>query len=147
MRSLAVTEQASLLESISGQITNKFPSLLLPPSTTSEHFALMELKAGVGGDEATLFVSDLLRMYGRLGELNGWQVEVISKEQTDSGKGTRNATLEVRGEGAYDMLRWESGVHRVQRIPETEKSGRLHTSTAAIVVSGNNFNLSFVLFN
>ena len=95
----------------------------------------MELKAGVGGDEASLFVSDLLRMYGRVAETNRWNVEVIAKEETESGRGTKNAVLEVRGEGAYDALRWESGVHRVQRVPETERSGRVHTSTAAVVVS------------
>ena len=95
----------------------------------------MELKAGVGGDEAALFVSDLLRMYGRAGETNGWQVEVIAREENESGRGIKSSVLEMRGEGAYDCLRWESGVHRVQRVPETERSGRVHTSTAAVVVS------------
>ncbi|KIJ39264.1 hypothetical protein M422DRAFT_175303, partial [Sphaerobolus stellatus SS14] len=134
MRSLAAKEQDELLSSLSSQILDTFPSLLLPPSETSRHFALMEMKAGVGGDEATLFAADLLRMYGRLCEVNGWPMEVISRDMLDGGKGMKNAVIEIKGEGAYDALRWESGVHRVQRVPETEKSARLHTSTVAVVV-------------
>ncbi|KAF8576124.1 peptide chain release factor 1 [Ramaria rubella] len=134
MRSLARTEHAQLLSVLTSHLSNTFPALLIPASSTHQHSALMELKAGVGGDEAALFVSDLLRMYGRVGEAKGWKVEVISREDSEGGKGTKNAVAEVRGEGAYDMLRWESGVHRVQRVPETEKSGRVHTSTAAVVV-------------
>ena len=137
MRSLASTEHSQLLAALSSHLSTTFPALLIPMSPTHQHSALFELKAGVGGDEAALFVSDLLRMYGRVGEAHGWQVEVISKEETEGGKGTKTSVLEVKGEGAYDALRWESGVHRVQRVPETEKSGRVHTSTAAVVVSVN----------
>ena len=143
MRSLANTEQSQLLSVLSSHLSATFPSLLIPTSPTSGHSALIELKAGVGGDEAALFVSDILRMYGRAAEAEGWEVEVIAKEENESGRGTKNCVLEVRGEGAYDTLRWESGVHRVQRVPETERSGRVHTSTAAVVVS---FVLMFFLF-
>ncbi|KAF8531228.1 peptide chain release factor 1 [Gautieria morchelliformis] len=134
MRSLASTEQSQLMSALSSHLSTTFPSLLIPPSSTCGHSAIIELKAGVGGDEAALFVSDLLRMYGRAAEANGWQVEVITKEDNESGRGTKNSVMEVKGEGAYDAFRWESGVHRVQRVPETERSGRVHTSTAAVVV-------------
>jgi peptide chain release factor 1 len=135
MRSLASTEQSQLMSALSSHLSATFPSLLIPSSPTCGHSAIIELKAGVGGDEAALFVSDLLRMYGRAAEANGWQVEVIAKEDNESGRGTKNSVMEVKGEGAYDALRWESGVHRVKRVPETERSGRVHTSTAAVVVS------------
>ena len=135
MRSLADAEQSQLLSVLSSHLSSTFPSLLVPISPTSGHSALIELKAGVGGDEAALFASDLLRMYGRAAEANGWEVKVITKEENESGRGTKNSVLEVCGGGAYDHFRWESGVHRVQRVPETERSGRVHTSTAAVVVS------------
>jgi len=134
MRSLAAKEQAELFSTLSNHLATAFPALLVPKSSSGRHFALMELKAGVGGDEACLFAADLLRMYSRLAEEYGWPVEAISKEYTEGGKGIRGAVLEIKGGGAYDTLRWESGVHRVQRVPETEKSGRLHTSTVAVVV-------------
>lgn len=136
MRSLASSEQSSLLSKLAADMSG-FAPLLIPKSKTYSHSALMELKAGVGGDEASLFVSDLLRLYGRFGESRGWQVQAISKEDSEGGRGIKNAVLEVKGEGSYDSLRWESGVHRVQRVPETEKSGRVHTSTAAVVVSAH----------
>lgn len=133
MRSLAENEQSNLLSKLVSDIS-RFTQLLTPKSPTRSHSALMELKAGVGGDEASLFVSDLLRMYGRFGEFRGWQVQVITKEDNEGGRGIKSAVLEINGEGSYDALKWESGVHRVQRVPETEKSGRVHTSTAAVVV-------------
>ena len=99
---------------------------LAPPGTgvstvspMHQHSVLFELKVGVSGDEATLFISDLLRMYGHVRESHGWQVEVISKEETKDGKGMKNSVLEVKGKGTYNALRWESGVHRVQQVPET----------------------------
>jgi len=97
--------------------------------------ALVELKAGVGGSESSLFVAELLRMYGRFSRLNDWEPTVLSNSESD-GRGFKDAILEVKGIGAYDALRWESGVHRVQRVPATEASGRVHTSTVAAVVSG-----------
>jgi peptide chain release factor 1 len=93
----------------------------------------MELKSGVGGSEASLFLADLLRMYLRLSIGRRWKATVVAQNDSDGG-GIKDAIVEIKGEGAYDALRWESGVHRVQRVPATEASGRVHTSTVAIVV-------------
>jgi peptide chain release factor 1 len=113
---------------------HQLPNALLPPSETEELSALVELKAGVGGTESSLFVAELLRMYGRFARLNNWAPTVLTSSESDSG-GLKDVILEVKGAGAYDMLRWESGVHRVQRVPATEASGRVHTSTVAAAVS------------
>jgi peptide chain release factor 1 len=113
----------------------QLPSALLPSSETEVLSALVELKAGVGGSESSLFVAELLRMYGRFARLNSWVPTVLASSESDGG-GFKDAILEVKGAGSYDMLRWESGVHRVQRVPATEASGRVHTSTVAAVVSG-----------
>lgn len=113
---------------------HEIPKTLLPPSETEGLSALVELKAGVGGSESSLFAAELLRMYGRFSRLNGWEATVLASSESDSG-GFKDAILEVKGSGAYDALRCESGVHRVQRVPATEASGRLHTSTVAAVVS------------
>jgi peptide chain release factor 1 len=94
----------------------------------------MELKSGVGGSESSLFLGEMMRMYTRLANEIGWKVSVVASNETENG-GVKDAVLEVEGEGAYDTLRWESGVHRVQRVPATETSGRTHTSTVAVVVS------------
>lgn len=133
MRALAVEEHESLSKSITEIVETTFPSLLVPPSTTSHLSALMELKSGVGGSEASLFLSNLLRMYLRLANVRRWKAEIVAQNETDGG-GMKDATIEIKGAGAYEALRWESGVHRVQRVPATEASGRVHTSTAAIVV-------------
>jgi peptide chain release factor 1 len=134
MRALASEEFTSLTSTLSTHVSTTFPSLLVPPSSTRELHALLELKAGVGGSEATLFLLDLLRVYVRYAASVGWRASVIQSSETESG-GMRDAILEIKGEGAYDALRWESGVHRVQRVPATESSGRTHTSTVAIIVS------------
>ena len=94
----------------------------------------MELKSGVGGSESSLFLSDLLRMYQRLAHSNNWKSSVVAKNSIEGG-GIKDAIVEIKGETAYDTLRWESGVHRVQRVPATESSGRTHTSTVAVVAS------------
>jgi peptide chain release factor 1 len=94
---------------------------------------IMEIRAGVGGEEAALFANDLLRMYSRYAENQKWKVEVFSMNKTDI-EGIKEAIIEITGEGAYDKLKNEGGVHRVQRIPKTEKSGRVHTSTATVAV-------------
>ncbi|KAI0249267.1 hypothetical protein BJV78DRAFT_1276258 [Lactifluus subvellereus] len=112
---------------------HQLPSALLPSSETDVLSALVELKAGVGGSESSLFVAELLRMYGRFARLNSWAPTVLASSESDGG-GFKDAILEVKGAGAYDALRWESGVHRVQRVPATEASGRVHTSTIAAVV-------------
>lgn len=133
MRTLASEEFASLTHTLSTHISTTFPSLLVPPSSTRDLHALLELKAGVGGSEATLFLLDLLRVYVRYAGSVGWRTSIIQSSETESG-GLRDAILEIKGEGAYDALRWESGVHRVQRVPATESSGRTHTSTVAVIV-------------
>jgi len=94
---------------------------------------IIEIRAGVGGEEAALFANDLLRMYSRYAMNQGWKVEVFSMNKTDI-EGIKEAIVEITGEGAYDKLKNEAGVHRVQRIPKTEKSGRVHTSTATVAV-------------
>lgn len=133
MRSLAADEYSSLATTFSEHITAVFPSLLTPVSPTANLSALMELKSGVGGSEASLFLTNLLRMYQRYAHTMRWKANVVASNENEGG-GTKDAVIEFEGKGAYDALRWESGVHRVQRVPATEASGRVHTSTVAIVV-------------
>lgn len=142
MRSLAEEESTSLQTRLSTLLTQTFPSLLIPPSSTSHLSALMEFKAGVGGSESSLFLGELMRMYIRLAQGQGWNTSVIASNDTDAG-GVKDAIVEFKGpEKVYDTLRWESGVHRVQRVPATEANGRVHTSTVAIVVSMILYNFS-----
>ncbi|KAF8496408.1 hypothetical protein F5888DRAFT_1703615 [Russula emetica] len=130
---LATVETDGLLRDLRSLLVHDLPNALLPSSETEGLSALVELKAGVGGSESSLFTAELLRMYGRFARLNGWEPTVLASSESDSG-GFKEVILEVNGSGAYDTLRWESGVHRVQRVPATEASGRLHTSTVAAVV-------------
>jgi peptide chain release factor 1 len=134
MRSLASSEYGSLISTLSDHISTVFPSLLVPQSTTMHLSTIIELKSGVGGSEASLFLSDMLRMYLRFSSSSGWKSHIISSNNAENGR-TKDAILEIKGAGSYDALRWESGVHRVQRVPATEASGRVHTSTVAVVVS------------
>ncbi|EGN97126.1 hypothetical protein SERLA73DRAFT_123914 [Serpula lacrymans var. lacrymans S7.3] len=133
MRALASEEYVSLTETLSEHVHSVFPKLLVPSSSTRHLSAMLEFKSGVGGSEASLFLADLLRVYVRHANANRWKTQVIASNETDGG-GVKDAILEIKGEGSYDALRWESGVHRVQRVPATEASGRTHTSTVAIVV-------------
>ncbi|KAK7020494.1 RF-PROK-I domain-containing protein [Favolaschia claudopus] len=133
LRSMAAEDYTTLTQSLTEIIKTKFPSILVPPSRTSQLSALMELKSGVGGSEASLFLGEILRMYLRLAQVSRWKVNVVANNELDAG-GTKDAVVEFKGAGAYDALRWESGVHRVQRVPATEQSGRVHTSTVAVVV-------------
>ena len=94
---------------------------------------IMEIRAGVGGGEAALFATDLSRMYTRYAQNQGWKVNILDSSETEIG-GTREITMEISGDNVYSLLRSEAGVHRVQRIPETEKSGRVHTSTASVAI-------------
>jgi len=107
--------------------------LLIPKDPADAGAAIVEIRAGAGGDEAALFASDLLRMYLRYSETNNWKVEFITLNEIGGG-GTKEAIFEVTGENAYGTLKFESGVHRVQRIPQTESSGRIHTSAATVAV-------------
>ena len=149
MRALAEEEYTNLTSQLDRQLSTVFPSLLVPPSPTGEMSAMVELKSGVGGTESSLFLRDILRMYTRFAQLNNWSPKIIAKNELENG-GLKDAILQVDGEGAYDALRWESGVHRVQRVPATEASGRVHTSTVAVVVSVSvvtAFELAFTSFS
>ena len=107
--------------------------LLLPRDPNDEKNVLLELRAGTGGDEAALFAGDLYRMYSRYVERQGWRLEVMSLSDS-AGGGVKEAIVSIEGRGAYSRLKYESGVHRVQRVPATEASGRIHTSTATVAV-------------
>ncbi|MEL6168182.1 MAG: peptide chain release factor 1 [Pseudomonadota bacterium] len=106
---------------------------LLPKDAADARPAIVEIRPGTGGDEAALFAGDLLRMYQRFSEGRGWRVEVIELAESELG-GVREAVIAVRGEGVFARLKYESGVHRVQRVPETESGGRIHTSAATVAV-------------
>ena len=107
--------------------------LLVPKDPNDEKDVIVEIRAGTGGDEAALFAADLFRMYTRYSDRMKWKAEVLSATETDGG-GFREIIFEIRGKGAYSYLRFESGVHRVQRVPATESQGRVHTSTASVAV-------------
>jgi peptide chain release factor 1 len=132
MRSMAEQERAELR----GQLTELDHALklhLLPRDAADASSAIVEIRAGTGGDEAALFAGDLLGMYQRYCALQGWKTEIMSLSESDLG-GFKDATLEVAGRGAYAKLKFESGVHRVQRVPATENQGRIHTSAATVAV-------------
>ncbi len=107
--------------------------LLLPQDPNDEKNVIIEIRAGAGGEEAALFAADLYRMYVRYAENRGWKVETMDDEETGIG-GMKYVSFMVTGKGAYSMLKYESGVHRVQRVPETESGGRIHTSTATVAI-------------
>jgi peptide chain release factor 1 len=124
------------LDRLQGEIeplAAELDQLLVPPDPLDDRDVIMEIRAGTGGDEAALFAADLFRMYGRFAERRGWRVEVLELHEGNLG-GLKEAVLAVRGERAYGVLRHESGVHRVQRVPETEAQGRIHTSAATVAV-------------
>ncbi len=106
---------------------------LLPPDGTENRDALVEIRAGTGGDEASLFAADLLRMYTRYCDVRGWRIETLDSSPSEVG-GFKSITLKVSGDEVFRFLRYESGVHRVQRVPATETQGRIHTSTATVAV-------------
>lgn len=107
--------------------------LLLPKDPNDDKNVILEIRAGTGGDEASLFGGDLLRMYIRYAERRGWKTEMMELDATELG-GIKEAVVMIKGRGAYSRLKYESGVHRVQRVPETESSGRVHTSAATVAV-------------
>lgn len=138
IQQMAEDERAALTETLSTHLSKTFPSLLLPKSVTSSFSAIVELKSGVGGDESALFVADVLRMYEAVARSKGWALETVSLSELEgskgSGGGLKEAIIEIKGDGSYDFFRWESGVHRVQRVPATESQGRVHTSTITVMV-------------
>lgn len=114
-------------------LVDRLRTLLIPKDPNDEKDVIVEIRAGAGGEEAALFAAELMRMYTRYAEGRRWKVELIDLNETGIG-GIKEAVFEVRGRGAYSHLRYESGVHRVQRVPVTESSGRIHTSTATVAV-------------
>ncbi len=112
---------------------NRLQLALIPPDDSDEKTAILEVRAGTGGEEAGLFAGDLLRMYQRYCERMGWKMEEISVSGSDMG-GFKEVVVSIKGEGSYGLLKFESGVHRVQRVPATESQGRIHTSAASVAV-------------
>jgi peptide chain release factor 1 len=115
------------------QIEAELPKLLLPPDPFDQKNVIVEIRAGTGGDEAALFAGEVLRMYTKYAERHGWRVEVLSLSQSGGG-GIKEVSLLIAGDGVYRRFKYESGVHRVQRVPETEASGRIHTSAVTVAV-------------
>ncbi|MGL4396462.1 MAG: peptide chain release factor 1, partial [Hyphomicrobium sp.] len=132
MVAMAHDERATLQPRIE-DLTAKLRIALLPKDAADEKSAILEVRAGTGGDEAALFAADLFRMYTRYAELRGWKTEIISMSENDLG-GYKEVVASVTGQGVFARLKFESGVHRVQRIPATETSGRIHTSAATVAV-------------
>jgi peptide chain release factor 1 len=115
------------------ELEEELKILLLPKDPNDDRNVILEIRAGTGGDEAALFGADLLRMYTMYAESKGWKVEVMDMNDTGIG-GIKEAEVLIKGKGAYSRLKYESGIHRVQRVPETEASGRIHTSAATVAV-------------
>ncbi len=132
MKELAELEIAEAEEKLP-EMAAELELLLVPKDPDDDRDLIMEIRAGTGGDEAGLFASDLYRMYQRFAERQGWKMEVMSSADGSVG-GLKEVIFALRGEGAYGRMRFESGVHRVQRVPATESSGRIHTSAASVAV-------------
>ena len=132
MREMA-HEELKALQAREPALVEELKFLMLPRDPNDERNVFVEIRAGTGGDEAALFAADLLRMYVRFAERKGWKATLGDDAATDLG-GTKDAVLEIRGDGAYSQLKFESGVHRVQRVPNTETQGRIHTSAATVAV-------------
>jgi peptide chain release factor 1 len=126
-------EELKDLEPRHAALLEEIRILLLPKDPNDEKNVLLEIRAGTGGDEAALFAGELFRMYSRFAERQGWKLEVISLSETGIG-GIKEAIASIEGKRVYSQLKYESGVHRVQRVPATEASGRIHTSTATVAV-------------
>ncbi|WP_323038114.1 peptide chain release factor 1 [Pararhodobacter sp.] len=132
MRALARDEMAQLDETIPA-LEARLKLALIPRDTADDRPAIVEIRPGTGGEEASLFAADLLRMYQRYADARGWRCEMISLTDTEVG-GLREAVMRIQGDGVFARLKFESGVHRVQRVPVTESSGRVHTSAATVAV-------------
>ncbi|MDK9582568.1 peptide chain release factor 1, partial [Sneathia vaginalis] len=126
-------EEINSLENEIPQIEDSLKILLLPKDPNDEKNVIVEIRAAAGGDEAALFSSDIFRMFTRYAERHRWKTEVLDKNETGVG-GLKEITFMIKGQGAYSRLKFESGVHRVQRVPDTESSGRIHTSTITVAV-------------
>lgn len=132
MRALAQEELAQL-QTRRDDLTEELKLLLLPRDPNDARDVIMEVRQGTGGDEAALFAADLFRMYQRYADTRGWKIELANVNENDVG-GLKEVIFSIRGEGAYSRLKYEGGTHRVQRVPETEARGRVHTSTATVAV-------------
>ncbi len=132
MRTMA-REEIARLSSREAELDQTLRVQLVPRDPNDDRNVIVEVRAGAGGDEASLFAADLYRMYARYAERRRWKVEVLSTSESGSG-GLKEIIAEIRGDGAYSRLKFESGVHRVQRVPVTEASGRIHTSTATVSI-------------
>jgi len=132
MQALAF-EEKTRLSTEQERLFKEIRIALLPKDVADERSVILEVRAGTGGDEASLFAGDLFRMYSRYAELHGWKVEVSSASEGSAG-GYKEIIAEIQGEGVFARLKFESGVHRVQRVPDTEASGRIHTSAATVAV-------------
>ena len=129
---LAEEERTSLRESLD-ELEQRLRALLLPKDPNDEKDTIIEIRAGTGGEEAALFVADLYRMYARFAEIKGWKIEVMNSNPTELG-GYKEICFQVSGDQVYSQMKWEGGVHRVQRVPETEAQGRIHTSAVTVAV-------------
>ncbi len=132
IRAMAEDEYASASERLEAQ-ARELQLLLLPTDPNDERNIYLEIRAGTGGDEAALFAGDLFRMYGRYAEQRGWRLEIISESHGEHG-GFKEVIARIIGQGAYSRLKFESGAHRVQRVPETESQGRIHTSACTVAI-------------
>ena len=132
MRQLASDEIAEL-EASNANLLEKLRLMLLPKDPRDNKNVIVEIRAGAGGDEAGIFAGDLMRLYTRYAESNRWKVQLLDVNEQGNGI-FKNITFEIKGEGAFSRLKYESGVHRVQRVPTTESQGRIHTSTATVAV-------------
>jgi peptide chain release factor 1 len=132
MTALATEELATLTARRDG-LLQQLKILLVPRDPNDERSVLLEIRGGTGGDEASLFAADLFRMYSRHAERNSWKLEVLSSSESSSG-GLKEVIASIEGKGVYSKLKYESGVHRVQRVPATETQGRIHTSTVTVAV-------------
>ncbi len=132
MREMAQAEHDELVAE-RDRLEAEIRELLVPQDPNDEKNVILEVRAGAGGDEAALFAGDLFRMYGRYAELRGWKIEMLSNSETEGG-GVKEVVCNIKGDRVYSRLKFESGVHRVQRVPVTESQGRIHTSTATVAV-------------
>ncbi len=132
IRTLAMEETQTLQTEIE-QIERELKTMLIPKDPRDQRNVIMEIRAGTGGEEASLFAADLFRMYTHYADSKGWKIEILSENETGIG-GYKEIIFLIKGKGAYSRLKYESGVHRVQRIPTTEASGRIHTSTVTVAV-------------
>jgi peptide chain release factor 1 len=128
-----VHDEVERLQAESDALESELRRMLVPRDPNDERDVILEVRAGAGGDEAALFAADLFRMYQRYADRRGWKIDLLNTSESGAG-GFKEVIAEVNGEGAYSRLKWESGVHRVQRVPATEASGRIHTSTATVSV-------------